>query len=203
MRYPLILMLVACLPAMNLPAAEIYTWTDADGLLHITDLPPPPGARLAAVAKDKRPVVKMLPPGEKAAAAAAGAREQISESRDAWQKVQALSEKRDAAQAAYEDAAAAVVAEKAKYTYSAKRRRAPRQTVTDLEKAAQAAFTKYRQILDAYNKAELAAREAEQRATRAIDAVSAGGSHAPPDTPAPATLDRQSSREPGASQANE
>ena len=32
-----------------LPAAEIYTWTDKDGNLHITEHPPPKGAKLKEV----------------------------------------------------------------------------------------------------------------------------------------------------------
>ena len=32
-----------------LPAAEIYTWTDKDGNLHITEYPPPKGAKLKEV----------------------------------------------------------------------------------------------------------------------------------------------------------
>jgi hypothetical protein len=35
--------------ASNLPAAEIYTWTDKDGNLHITESPPPEGAKLKEV----------------------------------------------------------------------------------------------------------------------------------------------------------
>jgi hypothetical protein len=35
--------------ASNLPAAEIYTWTDKDGNLHITESPPPKGAKLKEV----------------------------------------------------------------------------------------------------------------------------------------------------------
>ncbi len=35
--------------ASYLPAAEIYTWTDKDGNLHITKSPPPKGAKLKEV----------------------------------------------------------------------------------------------------------------------------------------------------------
>ena len=37
------------LSASYLPAAEIYTWTDKDGNMHITKYPPPKGAKLKDV----------------------------------------------------------------------------------------------------------------------------------------------------------
>jgi len=178
-RWFILLLLMSGLVGRSLPAAEVYTWTDASGMVHITDRPPPPGARVTAVAKDKRPIVETFAADSETPAPVEAAREQIDDSRSAWQDVQALTEKLNAAQAAYEDAADALAKEQAKYTYSATRRKAPRQTVVDLEEKARQAFTEYRDALDAVNKAELAARETEARAQRAIEAV-----NAPPAPPA-------------------
>ena len=180
------LVLTMSLTGAGLWAAEVYTWTDARGLTHITDRPPPPGVQVTAVAKDKRPIVEKISSETAAAAATDKAREQLQENQSAWQTVQDLAKKVSAAQAAYEDAVAAVQEAQAKFAYSAKRRKAPRQAVTDLEEKAQAAFAEYRQLLDAYNAAQLAAREAEQRAQGAIDAVNPEIPPTPlPDAPVP------------------
>lgn len=172
-------------------AAEVYTWTDTDGLVHITDRLPPPNTRIQAVVEDLRPHVKMLSPERTQTDAGAVAREQITENQAAWQSVQDLRDKLDAAQAAYEDATAALEAEQAKYAYSAKRRRAPRQSVTELEEAAKTAFAEYRRILDDYHQAELAAREAGQRTRSAIEAVGAERSLSVPDAQSSGTPDRK------------
>lgn len=40
--WPLLVLLVACLPAM---AADMYSWTDANGVRHFSDSPPPASAK--------------------------------------------------------------------------------------------------------------------------------------------------------------
>ena len=40
--WPLLVLLAACLPAM---AADMYSWTDANGVRHFTDSPPPASAK--------------------------------------------------------------------------------------------------------------------------------------------------------------
>ncbi|MFH1981665.1 MAG: DUF4124 domain-containing protein [Pseudomonadota bacterium] len=185
MRKPWIILLLLAIghPGASLSAAEVYTWTDAKGLTHLTDRPPPPGVQVKAVAKDKRPIVEKLSAESQAVAADETAREQIRENQAAWQTAQDLTGKVTAAQAAYEDAVAAVAAERAKFAYSAERRKAPRETVIELEKTAQTAFEEYRKLLDTYNQATLAAREAEQRAQSAIEAVGAKSLSPQPDSP--------------------
>lgn len=160
-------------------AAEVYTWTDDNGLVHITDRPPPRGARIRAVVEDKRLVVETVSPGTREQEAVTAAQHQIEDSESAWQKVQSLGEKLNAAKVAYEDAAAAAEAEEAKFSYSAKRRRAPRENVVELQEKAQQAFSYYRQILDAFNKAELVARQTEERTRRVIEEVGKATGEAP------------------------
>jgi hypothetical protein len=40
--WPLLVLLAACLPAM---AADMYSWTDANGVRHFSDSPPPASAK--------------------------------------------------------------------------------------------------------------------------------------------------------------
>jgi hypothetical protein len=44
--YPIIIILAMCMLCLNAGADSIYTWTDAKGQTHITQEPPPQGARL-------------------------------------------------------------------------------------------------------------------------------------------------------------
>ncbi len=42
--YCLLLTIIAVAIATQCPAGKLYTWTDAQGVTHITEAPPPPGA---------------------------------------------------------------------------------------------------------------------------------------------------------------
>ncbi len=177
----IILLLVTVLSGGGAWSAEVYTWTDAQGMVHITDRPPPPGVQVKAVDKDKRPVVETFTSERRPTPAASTAAEKIKESDAALVNLQEMAEKVSEAQTAYEAAVEAVEAEQAKYAYSAKRRRAPRQTVIELDETAKAAFSEYRRLLNEYKQAELKAREADQRANAAIEAIGA----TPPESPPP------------------
>lgn len=178
--WAIFMLLLTVLTVGSAWSGEVYTWTDAQGIVHITDRPPPPGVRVKAVDKDKRPVVETFPSERRPTPAASAAAEKIKESDAALVNLQEMAEKVSEAQAAYESAVEAVEAEKAKYAYSAKRRRAPRQTVIELDEKAKEAFSVYRQLLNEYKQAELEAREADQRANAAIEAVGATPPVPPP-----------------------
>ena len=58
----LLILMTLAIPASSVFAKKLYTWTDKDGVPHITDRPPPPGANVQSVVRDKPgPIVVKVP----------------------------------------------------------------------------------------------------------------------------------------------
>jgi hypothetical protein len=58
------LILFALQPAVDISAKSVYTWTDSDGALHITDRPPPKNANLRDTIKHLAAPANPLPEDE-------------------------------------------------------------------------------------------------------------------------------------------
>ena len=170
----LLVLISLAIPASSVFAKKLYTWTDKDGVKHITDRPPPPGANVKSVVRDRPGPIVVKVPGAAKPARTEGRNAIESLKREAeiaWQKAEADRQKTFELQGVFEDATAAVVAERAKFRYSADRRRAPRQVIIDKEEIAQKAFRDYRKALDTFRLSEKKAIEAEKTLQSAIDAL--------------------------------
>lgn len=63
--WPLLVLLAACLPAL---AADMYSWTDANGVRHFSDSPPPASAKAQKIRLKGGVASEEAPPAEGEAA---------------------------------------------------------------------------------------------------------------------------------------
>lgn len=112
-------LLLAAVPA----AAELYKWTDAEGKVHFSDQPPPPGVKAPVTVKPGRPAVAPSTPEQGAAPPTSAPSTYVEKEAEFRKRRVEAAEKAEA-----EKKAAEVAAEKQRNCSSAKAQLASLQT---------------------------------------------------------------------------